>query len=143
MVYSQQRQHFNIINDGRCPRIAFLQDLCNDIETFREEGDHIILLIFGNSNMIRRNMQEKLTNFHLHEVLLQNHGFYGPSTYRRNNQRTPIDGIWTSPNITILAGGYFTYDEVFINTDHRCLWVDITYIQSFGHKRPNIVKPAA
>jgi hypothetical protein len=142
-VYTQHQHHFNTINDGRCPRIAFLQDLCTDIETFKEEGDHIVLLIDGNSNMRCSDLKEKLTTCHLREVLLQKHGPHGPSTYRRNNQRIPIDGIWTSPNITISAGGYFAYDEVFLNTDHRCLWIDITYIQAFGHTMPAIVKPSA
>ncbi len=142
-VYAQHRQQFNMMNDNRCPRIAFLQDLCKEIESFKELGDHIMLLVDGNSNMCRSDLQEQLTNCQLTEVFLQKHGLQGPSTYRRNNQRIPIDGIWTSPNLTITAGGYFTYDEVFINTGHRFLWIDISYIQAFGHKMQQIIKPSA
>jgi hypothetical protein len=35
----------------RCPRDAFIQDICNSINKASEEGNDIILLIDGNSNM--------------------------------------------------------------------------------------------
>ncbi len=25
------------------------------------------------------------------------------------------------------------YDQFLLNADHRCLWIDITYQQAFGH----------
>ncbi len=74
---------------------------------------------------------------------MKRHGLNGPSTFRRNTTNNPIDGIWTSPNIDISAGGYFAYDSVFLNTDHRCLWIDITFITAFGHNMPIIHKPKA
>jgi hypothetical protein len=62
---------------------------------------------------------------------------------RRNTSRKPIDGIWASPSINIVGGGYFLFDEVFPDTDHKCLWIDITYITAFGHNMPAIVRPSA
>jgi hypothetical protein len=56
---------------------------------------------------------------------------------------TPIDGIWATPGIDILAGGYFNYDEVFLNTDHRCLWIDVSFITTFGHNMPALPSPKA
>jgi hypothetical protein len=46
-----------------------------------------------------------------------------------------------TPGIQIQAGGYFDYDAVFQGTDHRCIWVDITYVNAFGHNMPAIIKP--
>jgi exonuclease III len=137
-VYAQHTLYFNNKDDKRCPRLAFLQDLSKEIQTFMETGDHIILLIDGNTNMKRSDLRSSLESLTLREVILEKHGLNGPSTFRRNNSKSPIDGIWASPGISIQAGGYFDYDEVLINTDHRCLWIDITFHTAFGHNMPAI-----
>jgi hypothetical protein len=106
-------------------------------------GDHIILLIDGNTIMKRGDLKETLERCTLKEVILEKHGLNGSSTFRRNNTNHPIDGIWASPSTSILAGGYFDYDEVILNTDHRCLWIDVSYTVAFGHNMPAIIKPKA
>lgn len=65
----------------------------------------------------------------------------GPSTFRRNKNKSAIDGIWTSRGIEIKAGGYLAFDELVPNTDHRCLWVDITFQTAFGHNMPAVERP--
>ena len=142
-VYAQHRQFFNTINDERCPRSAFLTDLCLEINKFKGEGDHIILLLDGNQDMRQGTLASRLQDCDLREVILEKFGNNAPSTYRRNTSRTPIDGIWASPSINIEGGGYFLFDEVFPDTYHKCLWVDITYITAFGHNMPAIVRPSA
>jgi hypothetical protein len=142
-VYAQHRSYFNHINDNRCPRTAFLQDLCADIQEFMEAGDHIILPIDGNTDMKHSDLRTALERCNLREVLLEKHGNNGPSTFRRNKTNTPIDGIWVSLGISISKGGYSPYDGVFINTDHRCLWVDITFVSAFGNNMPAIYRPSA
>lgn len=39
-------------------------------------------------------------------------------------------------------GRYLAYDTLLPNSDHWCLWVDITYTPAFGHNMPVIIKPA-
>ena len=108
-----------------------------------DTGDHIILLIDGNTNMKQSDLKSALEECSLQEAIMKRHGLNGPSTFRRNTTNNPIDGIWTSPNIDISTGGYFAYDSVFLNTDHRCLWIDITFVTAFGHNMPIIHKPKA
>jgi hypothetical protein len=43
-----------------------------------------------------------------------------------------------TPGLEIEVGGYFDYDEVFMNTDHRCLWMDVSFTQAFGHNMPTL-----
>jgi hypothetical protein len=93
--------------------------------------------------MKRSNIQGILHQLTLREAIMEQHGYHGPETFRRNNAGNPIDGIWTMPGISISRGGYFQYDKVFLNTDHRCLWVDISYEQAFGHSMPTLFKPKA
>ncbi len=142
-VYAQHNTYFNSIGQPQCPRKAFLTDLRTDLQKFMEEGDHIILMIDGNSNMKQSDLRNTLSSLTLKEVILDKHGLQGPSTFRRNNTKNPIDGIWATPSINISAGGYFDYDELILNTDHRCLWIDISYITAFGHTMPAIIKPSA
>ncbi|MFN9982402.1 MAG: hypothetical protein ACK53Y_20915, partial [bacterium] len=140
-VYAQQQHFLSTQNDPRCPRKAFVEDLCKDIQEFLSSGDQIILLIDGNSSMKSSDLSLALSACSLREVLLDRYGTNGPSTFIRNTTRTPIDGIWATPGIDILAGGYFSYDEVFQGTDHRCLWIDLSLSNAFGHNMPPIVRP--
>jgi hypothetical protein len=50
-VYAQHKLYFNSTNDHRCPRAAFIKDLCKEIRNFKSEGDHVILLLDGNADM--------------------------------------------------------------------------------------------
>jgi hypothetical protein len=142
-VYAQHKQYLQSRDDDRCPRLAFLEDLCKEIEAFKEEGDNIILMLDGNDDMRRGDIHRAFTNCNLHECLLERHGNRAVNTYRRNDKNVPIDGIWASPSIDIKAGGYLAFDEVFPGTDHRTLWIDITYRTAFGHNMAPIVRPQA
>lgn len=139
IVYAQQQQYFSLQNDTRCPRKVFLEDLCKELSQFSTKGDHIILLIDRNSSMKSSDLTIALQGVLLCEVLLDHYGFNGPEKCSKNTSRTPIDGIWTTAGILIKAGGYFAYDEVSPSTDHRCLWVDLSFTSAFGHTMPPIV----
>jgi hypothetical protein len=138
-VYAQQNAFFHSINREICPRHAFLSDLIVDIKKFLDMGDHIILMLDGNSNMKGSDLSRALTQLSLVEAILERHGSDGPATHKRNSTKTPIDGIWLSPGLRIERGGYFEYDEV-IPSDHRCLWVDLSFTMAFGHNMPPLCK---
>jgi hypothetical protein len=56
----------------------------------------------------------------LHEALLHRHGQTAPATF--NGGSDPIDGIFVSPSIDILLGGYFEFGFC-PHTDHWGLWI--------------------
>jgi Reverse transcriptase (RNA-dependent DNA polymerase) len=140
-VYAQHRHFLNQNHDTRCPRLAFLQDICAEIREFMEWGDQVILMLDGNTDMRYSDLSSAFESCQLKEAILDKHGHNAPSTFRRNNTDTPIDGIWASPGIKIAKGGYFPYDSAFLGTDHRCLWLDISFTVAFGHNMPAIIKP--
>jgi len=142
-VHAQQSLHHRSTRDSRCPRVAFLEDLSEQIKEWINSGDKLILMLDGNSNMKDSDLSHMFQSHHLQEVLLAKYGMNGPSTFHRNTTRTPIDGIWGSQDLHILSGGYFDYDAVFPNTEHRCLWFDISFVSAFGHNMPAIVRPPA
>lgn len=139
-VYAQQRQRLLQLNDPRCPRKAFLEDIQHDINIAQEEGDAIILLLDGNENMNSGPLSETLTALGLVEVIIKRHGG-NASTVLQNESNIPIDGIWCSKGLYITAGGYLPYGAMVPNTNHRAIWIDITYEHILGHALPPIVRP--
>jgi hypothetical protein len=135
-VYAQQNAFFHSIRRDICPRRAFLDDLVDQITEFIDKGDHVLLILDGNYNMKNSDFSKALQQLTMEKVILKRHGLNGPATYKRNLTNTPIDGIWATQGICIENGGYFAYEEVIMNTDHRCLWVDIPFSSIFGHSLP-------
>jgi hypothetical protein len=84
-VYVKQNAFFHSIDNPRCPRKAFVQDLCHAINVFLEMRVHIILMLDGNSNMKHSDLKTALEGCSLKEAILARHGANGPSTFRRNN----------------------------------------------------------
>ncbi len=138
-VYAQQNAYFHSIGRDICPRQALLIDLLEEIQQIMEEGDHIIVLMDGNSNMKQSDLSKALTHLSLQKAIIGRHGSEGPATHKRNAMSSPIDGIWISPGLEISKGGYFHYDQV-IPSDHRCLWVDLSFMTAFGHNMPPLNK---
>jgi hypothetical protein len=85
-------------------------------------------------------LQKALHKIDLEEAILEKHGVAGPSTHKRNSNSAPINGTLKTPGIVIDKGGYFGYNEVFQNTDHRCIWIDVQYSIAFRHNSTPTMK---
>ena len=139
-VYAQHRSHFNSIADNRCPRIAFVEDLMIELQDSLSAGDNIIIMLDGNEDMRSGLLHDELCKLNFKEAIIDRHGNDTPSTFDRNTRNVPIDGIWCTPSLQISAGGYLPFDEVFEKTNHRTLWIDLSYIQAFGYNMFPIIK---
>jgi hypothetical protein len=142
-VYVQHRQLFLSNRHDICPRQAFLTDLSQEIQESLNAGYHLIVLLDANDDMRNSNTSMTLSHLTLREAIMDHHGSLAPSTYKQNSSHTPIDGIWISPGLDITGGGYLPFDQLFSDTDHRGLWIDISFISAFGCKIPPIIKPKA
>jgi hypothetical protein len=58
----------------------------------------------------------------MREVITYFHGDEGPHTYNRGS--TPIDEIFMTRDLYKVQGGYMHFG-MGIESDHRCLWLDI------------------
>jgi endonuclease/exonuclease/phosphatase family metal-dependent hydrolase len=141
-VYAQHRRFLATKQDSRCHRLAFIQDLRLAIELAWKDGEQVIVMLRGNHNMKDSPLESQQKSLDLKEAIILRHGPNGPTTFQRNTSRMPIDGMWTSSAIEISQGGYMEYDQFLLNADHRCLWIDITYQQAFGHKMVAIPRPS-
>ena len=139
-VYAQQKCTLNLRNDRRCPREAFWDDILKEIATWQEEGDQVVLMLDANQDVRDQVIKNKLATVQMREILLERHGQDAPNTYNRG--RLPIDGIFATPAIDIIKGGYHGFGDT-IPSDHRCLWFDVSYTTAFGHDLPKTVHAKA
>ena len=59
------------------------------------------------------------------------------ATCNKNNQDIPVDGIWASPSIDVIAAGYYGFGELVMGkTDHRMIWADFSFESVFGFEPP-------
>jgi hypothetical protein len=96
-VYAQQNAFFHSIKRDICPRKAFIADLVEQLTEFIEAGDHIILMLDGNSNMKNSDLSLALREIDMTEAILRRQRIQGPGTHKQNSTCTPIDGIWVAP----------------------------------------------
>jgi hypothetical protein len=122
-VYAQHRQYFLSKRIVVCPRQAFLDDLSQDM---------------WNSSTL-----QAFTRLTLREAILDRHGTNAPATYKRNTLNTPMDSCWISPGLEIIRGGYLPFDQLFQDTDHCGIWIDVSFTSAFGYILLPTPKPKA
>ena len=87
-AYAQQARYFNSKVDSRCPRNAFIKDLCLQLKQMLDQGDHIALLIDGNLNMGCSDLQMALEDLTIWKPSWQNMAQLDPliinATRKRN-----------------------------------------------------------
>jgi hypothetical protein len=76
----------------------------------------------------------------MREVLLMRHGRNAPPT--TDNGSSVIDGIWATPAIGIERGGYLAGGEAIPRTNHRYLWIGVSYEMMYGHAIPPLARYA-
>jgi hypothetical protein len=127
------------LNDSRCPRVAFIEDLCKEITAAIQSGDNIILMLDGNEDQIQGHLSHVLLDLQMREVITGKHGHQ--ATVISNLSDTPIDGIWCSLQLQVKAAGYLPFEELIPNTNHRAVFIDMTYEVAFGTNTPRILRP--
>ena len=137
-VYGQHRHFFHEQGKPRMPRQAFWEDLLVEVRQWLADGDQLVLAGDWNEdvNVVQRKYFSALG---IREVLLEKYGS-APNTFEFGSK--PIDGIFMSSTLEIQQGGYLPFGDG-IPSDHRALWVDISYSTAFGHNMPPISKPQA
>ena len=135
-VWAQHRLYFNSINRKVDPRKAFVDDICKQIQQWRDEGCEVLLGIDANEDISVNSpdsIRQRFRECGLDEAILKR---YPPTaTHQRNQSNVAIDGIFTTSGVPVLAGGYYAFDE-FVEADHRALWIDIDLTAALGNFKP-------
>ena len=139
-TYSQHQRLFDMKKEKREPRQAFLEDLGKDIDKWHEEGDQIILMADFNTDTTGEEIRKWREQRQLNDIFISTYPHETiPATYHKGKH--PIDTILVSHSIQATKAGFTTFGE--LPTDHRGLWIDITYQTAFGHNMQKLVKPRA
>jgi hypothetical protein len=142
-VNQQHWREFTKIGRDADPRTAILEDLFSLLSRWKEQGDSIIVGMDANEDVRNGSVHDMFQTLDMREVILEKHRTTSPpATYNRNFQRKPIDGVWASLSINPLSSGYLPFGDA-APSDHRALWIDITYVEAYGYnvQRLNPPKP--
>lgn len=142
-VHAQHERHLAQLDRLEDPREAFYTDLMAEIATWKATGDHIILGLDANEDVRRGATATIFASLDMRELILDLHRHKSPpATCDKNTKREPIDGLFATPGIRILAGGYAAFNSG-CPSDHRYLWIDIHFQDAFGYAPPPLITPAA
>ena len=142
-VWMRQRLHWLSAGLDIDPREKFTLDLMEEIEKWRSEGCEIILGIDANEDLSLNHptsFRQLMRNIGLTEAILARHHGPYPATQQANSSNSPIDGIFVSPGVAVLGGGYLDFHQYF-QSDHRGIWLDINLDSTLGRVRPQRAFP--
>jgi hypothetical protein len=140
-VYAQHQWYFDEKRDNICPREAFTRDLCEELNLWLVMGDQVVIALDSNDDMKQGMVEKAFCGRNLCKVIMEWHGQNAPPM--TDNGLRVINGIWVTPLIRIKQGGYLVGGEAMPQTNHRVLWIDITYKSMYGHTLPPIICPIA
>ena len=139
-VMEQHRRYFRRNLDNSDPGMKFQEDLERALKAWITAGEITILMLDANQDIREGPLRTMLLNSGLREMILSQHTECGPApaTYARNESNTPIDGIFSNlPSDIQYKCGYLGFCEG-VPGDHRMAWIDIPYLQAFGHNPPHL-----
>ncbi len=102
-TYQQQRRYFiTKKKDLTCPRKKFHDDLMQQLEKWRTNGDRLIVCMDANEDIYKKSLGKSLTKvdgLNMLEVVGDFTGKrLGPTFFRGSE---PIDGVWATPDIDV------------------------------------------
>ena len=139
-VYAQQLRKLLAKGDRRCPTDAILEDLEMELRKWKNREDQIIVMGDFNEDVRKERIKKFFDKIGMQEAILNKHGEQeAPPTYHRGSY--PIDGIFVTKALQIDKCGYLGFGR--LPTDHRGLWIQVTYKSAFGNKLPAFIRPQA
>ena len=121
-VHAQQRRHLLNRSDDDDPRERFWGDLQQEVQSWMQQGDHVVVGGDFNEDVRGRNVREKFREMGLQDAHDSIEG-EAPATY--NGGSKAIDGVFISPSMRVTRKGYLAFGDG-IASDHRCIWLDIS-----------------
>jgi hypothetical protein len=122
-VATQQRCLMNLDND-RHPRLAFLEDFQAELQTWIDMGDALVVCGDINDDILGPTVTNFFDGLGLRHLIFSKHdSATAPATYYHNHNDKSVDGIWASPCLDLVQGGYLSKYE--IPGDHLPIWFDM------------------
>ena len=132
-MYAQQLTHLS--NSSRIIYTVqeFMANLVDLITTWTSEGDQIIIMGDLNKYFYSHKLRIHLSKLGLRELVIEQHGPEGPTITKPNNKNYAIYGIWGSPGLSIIEGGYLDFNQG-PKYDHRKICIKLSTTTAFGNR---------
>jgi len=122
-TYQQHMRGLAKLNQFECPKKAILLDITQEIQSWQDLGNHIVLLTDFNDDINEPWVTHWVAILGLVEAIMSLHSDKAPQTFQRGSY--PIDGIFIAPQLLQkLAGGYLSFGDA-IPSDHCTIWLDL------------------
>ena len=145
-VYNQHRRYFRSIQRPGCPRRLFVQDLQEQLVTWRNAGERIILCIDGNEDVRNGALKDALSipELGMTELISGHHPDLPVTASFVSGERrgsVQIDGVWATPDLPPDRATWLAFHKA--PGDHRYGVVDIKWDVILGEPRYKAVRPTA
>ena len=119
-----------------------MEDLKQELQTWIDMGDAIVIAGDVNVSVFHRSIKALFEEFNIRNLLFDLHDpTDAPKSYFRTSEGRIVDGIWGTPGVDVIRGGYLEPKDFPGN--HSCMWVDITYSSVLGHNPPTPQNPSS
>jgi hypothetical protein len=109
-VHAQHERHLGAAS--KAPHTQFLLDLAEAIQAPQAVGDILILGIDANKDVRSRRIRQWANELNLHNFIFTRHSHLSPPvTCHRNDNRVPIDALFSSTGIMAVAAGFLKYGD--------------------------------
>lgn len=139
-IFWQHQRYLDSQFDNRTPPEAMLEDLCKDLQLWREAGDQLVVMLDANESVTSSHICKTFQALGLVEAITTAHSAHGTVPIYQRGQH-PIDGIFLSPTLSIVQGGYFP--SWAAPSDHRPIWIRLKMDQALGYNMDSLISPSA
>jgi hypothetical protein len=147
-VYQQQCQHLRKNGITDCPRLVLLRDLKQQLLTWRQSGERLIVFLDANEDTTSGGFHDMLTGngLHMREAVLHRHPdprWRTTATFKSGDRigRYPIDGCFVTPDLPTAAATWLAFERC--PGDHRFCILDFNTAVLIGENILKVVRPAA
>jgi exonuclease III len=133
-VYCQQQKALLHMGCNESVIQVFWNDFWEQIDTWRESGDQLIIGGDWNTDVRNENFLRQFRSRNLIASITDRHGPKGPETYSGGSK--PIDEIFCSSSLRVMSAGYLAHGQA--TGDHRPIWIDITKASALGTNMKNL-----
>ena len=118
-----------------CPRTRFKNNLLNQLRTWRDQGDWLIVCMDVNKDIYRKSIGRSLTELDDLQMIETVENYTGKkigATFFRGSK--PIDGVWVTLDVVVL--GACVMPAGYGIGDHRLYILDFLTSLLIGHQSP-------
>ena len=132
-VHEQQRRVLQEANDDRKVRQAFLEDLREEVQTWIEQGNQLVIMGDVNESVFGARIVNFFEEFDMRNIIFERHPDPNPPrTHLASPEGRVIDGMWATRGITVTKCGYLEPGD--FPGDHSLLYRPARVLQ---HNRPH------